>query len=452
MENVNRRGFIKKSAVLTTGIAAGVPAYIKGYAQNKPGEVINIAVVGIRSRGGYYYGGTGHTANYTKIKNSRVTAICDVDENLFPQAIADIEKLGGAKPKTVVDFRDLLDDKDIDAVSIASPDHWHALQAIWACQAGKDVYLEKPICYTIEEGKKVVQAARKYNRIVQTGTQSRSHKQFQKAIKLLHEGVIGDIYMGRGVVYGHRASIGRVADSPVPNGVHWDLHRGPAPMIPFNNNHFHYNWHWYWDTGTSEFGNNGVHLMDVIRWGMKKNEHPKKIHCSGGFYAWDSDQQIPNLQIGTYEFADGTIMETEVRSLFTNSEHPDKSGCFFYGTKGWMQLGDQGYVVFLGPKNEPGPGLKASEMEKNEYDKAEIDFHFVNFLDCVRSRKIEDLNAEIHEGYMSTSMMLMGNIAYRTGRKLIFDGKTEKFVNDDDANTYLKRAEYRKPFILPSEV
>lgn len=451
MENVNRRGFIKKSAVVSAGIAIGMPAYIKGYAQNKPSDVINVAVAGIRSRGGYY-GGSGHTANFTKIKNSRVTAICDVDENLFPQAIADIEKLGGTKPKTVVDFRDLLDDKDIDAISIASPDHWHALQAIWACQAGKDVYLEKPICYTIEEGKKVVQAARKYNRIVQTGTQSRSHKQFQKAIKLLHEGVIGDIYMGRGVVYGHRASIGRVADSPVPNGVHWDLHRGPAPMIPFNNNHFHYNWHWYWDTGTSEFGNNGIHLMDIIRWGMKKNEHPKKIHCSGGFFAWDSDQQIPNLQIGTYEFADGTIMETEVRSLFTNPEHPDKSGCFFYGTKGWMQLGEHGYAVFLGPKNEPGPSLKASEMEKNEYDKAEIDFHFVNFLDCVRSRKIEDLHAEIHEGYMITSMMLMGNIAYRTGRKLIFDGKTEEFVNDDDANTYLKRAQYRKPFILPSEV
>src|SRR6476661_586847 len=171
MENVNRRGFIKNSAVLTAGIAAGAPAYIKGYAQHKPGEVINVAVVGIRSRGGYYYGGSGHTANFTKIKNSRVIAICDVDENLFPQAVADIQKLGGAKPKTVVDFRDLLDDKDIDAVSIASPDHWHALQAIWACQAGKDVYLEKPISYNPFEGERMVAAARQHGRMVQGGMQ-----------------------------------------------------------------------------------------------------------------------------------------------------------------------------------------------------------------------------------------------------------------------------------------
>jgi predicted dehydrogenase len=451
MESIDRRGFIKKSVAASVGVAAGAPAYIKGYARNKPNEMINVAVAGIRSRGGYYYGGTGHTANFTKIDNSRVTAICDADENLFAQAILDIEKLGGSKPKTVVDFRDLLDDKEIDAISIATPDYWHSLQTIWACQAGKDVYIEKPISYTIDEGRKMVQAARKYNRIIQAGTQYRSNHVVQRAVQVVHDGVIGDVYMGRGVIFGHRPSIGRVADSPVPAGVNWDLYRGPAPLIPFNENHFHYNWHWYWDTATSEFGNNGVHMMDIVRWAMKKNEYPVKISCSGGFYVWDSDQEIPNLQIATMEFADGKIMEVEVRSLFTNLEEGNNTGCFLYGSKGWMHITGNGYEVYLGKDNEPGPALKKEDLEPTELEKAGIESHFVNFLDCMRSRRREDLRADIATGHLSTSMMLLGNIAYRTGRKLVFDGENEKFVKDAEANAYLTR-EFRKPWVMPAEI
>jgi predicted dehydrogenase len=451
MESIDRRGFIKKSVAASVGFAAGAPAYIKGYARNKPNEVINVAVAGIRSRGGYYYGGSGHTANFTKIDNSRVAAICDVDENLFDQAIADIEKLGGDKPRTVVDFRDLLEDNDIDAVSIASPDIWHALQTIWACKAGKDVYIEKPISYTIDEGRKMVEAARNHNRIVQAGTQYRSSRVVQQAVQAIHDGVIGDVYMGRGVIFGHRPSIGRVADSPVPAGVHWDLYRGPAPMIPFNENHFHYNWHWYWDTSTSEFGNNGVHMMDIVRWAMKKNEYPKKVSCSGGFYVWDSDQEIPNLQIGTLEFDDGKIMEIEVRSLFTNLEEGNTTGCFLYGSKGWMHITGDGYEVYLGTKNEPGPSLKKSDLEPTELEKAEIESHFVNFLDCMRSRRREDLRADIATGHLSTAMMHLGNIAYRTGRKLVFNGENEKFVSDKEADAYLTR-KFRKPYVMPEEI
>lgn len=450
MESVNRRKFIKKSVVVSAGLAAGAPAYIKGFVQNKPSDVINIAVAGINDRGGFY-GGEGHTANFTKIKNSRVIAICDPVEYLYPKAISDIEKLGGRKPDTVVDFRKLCDNKDIDAISIASPGYWHALQAIWACQAGKDVYVEKPISYNIVEGQKMVAAARKYNRIMQTGTQNRSNRLVRKAIQLVHDGAIGDVYMGRGFVYGHRPSIGKVADSPVPDGVHWDLFRGPAPMIPFNKNHFLYNWHWYWDTSTSEFGNNGVHCMDWIRWAMKKDVHPKKISCCGGFYVWDSDQEIPNLEVATFEYDDGKIMELEVRSLFTNTEGFGK-GCILFGSKGWMQISFDSFAAFLGTRNEQGPKMTTKELEPNEYEKAGIDLHFMNFLDAMRSRKIQDLNADIHEGYMSTSMMHLGNIAYRTGRKLIFDNKTERFINDDDANSYLIRREYRSPYQLPKEV
>jgi predicted dehydrogenase len=199
--------------------------------------MINVAVVGINGRGGLY-GGYGHTATFTKIKNSRVVAICDADENLFPKAIADIEQLGGNKPKTVVDYSDLLNSKDIDAISISSPDYWHALHSIWACQAGKDVFVEKPLAYNIDEGRKMVQAARKYNRIVQVGTQHRSNRISRKAIELLNEGIIGDIYMGRATVYGHRGNIGRVKDSSVPAGVNWDLYRGPAPYPAFQHQPF----------------------------------------------------------------------------------------------------------------------------------------------------------------------------------------------------------------------
>ena len=445
MKSLKRRGFIKKSVVASTGLAFGAPAYIKGFMQNKPSDVINVAVAGINSRGG------AHIANFLRIKNTRVVAICDVDENLFPKVLGTIEKSGWTKPKTVVDFRDLLDDKGIDAVSIATPGYWHALQTIWACQAGKDVYVEKPISYNIVEGRKMVQAARKYNRIVQVGTQYRSSRISQKAVQLLQEGVIGDIYMGRGTVYGHRPSIGRVPDSPVPPGVNWDLFRGPAPMIPFNKNHFHYNWHWYWDTSTSEFGNNGVHGMDRVRWAMKKNVHPVKISCSGGFYVWDSDQEVPNLQVATFEYADGSVMELEVRSLFT----PNEDGLLFLGSKGYAQLGN-GFKTFLGTKREPDIDLSTEDLQvdvrRDELEKERIEFHFMNFIDCMRSRRWQDLNSDVLDGHISTAMMHLGNIAYRTGRKLTFDGEKEIFVKDKDANSYLSRQEERKPYVLPKEV
>jgi len=422
MDSVNRRGFIKKTAAVSAGLAVGVPAYIPGYAQKKPSDTINVAVVGVNGRGGKYFGGTGHSTNYTLIKNARVHTICEVDKNIIPGAISDIEKIGGKKPNVVENFQDLLTNKEIDAISIATPDYWHALMAIWACQAGKDVYVEKPISYTLEEGRKMVEAARKYGRVVQAGTQSRSNRIIQKAVQLLHEGVIGDIYMGRGIVYGYRNSIGRVKDSPIPEGVNWDLHLGPTAYRPFNTNHFHYNWHWYWETSTSEFGNNGVHVMDDVRSGMNKRVHPKKISCVGGFYAWDSDQDIPNFQVGTFEYEDGTIMEMEVRSLSTNLEQGQKDGCFFYGTKGWMHLNNDIYEVYFGSKNEPGPKLTTKDLPEDPLIKAGIEPHFVNFLDCMRTRKWQDLNADIQYGHMSTDMMHLGNLAYRTGPKLIFNG------------------------------
>lgn len=478
MKKEKRRSFIKKSALASAGIAFGAPAYIKGYARVQPSDVLNVGVIGINDRGGLY-GGSGHTANFTKIRDTRVTAICDCVDYLWPKAIKDIENLGGPKPATYVDYRKMLEDKDLDIISIATPDYWHAIMAINACQAGKDVYVEKPISYTIDEGRKMVQAARKYNRIVQAGTQRRASRLNQKAIQMMRDGVIGEVYMGRATVFRSRPNIGRKPDGPAPAGVNWDLFRGPAPMIPFNENHFLYNWHWYWDTSTSEFGNNGTHWIDLLRQGMNINEHPVKIACCGGFYAYEkeSDQDVPNFQVATFEFANRGILELEVRSLPTPNE---PWGNIWLGTKGYAYVSRNGILIFQsnnGPATAGGqtgtaafstglmqdrsntPTITVTEADlepdprRNEIAGAGIDYHFRNFVDCVKSRNSKDLIADIEEGHISSSMMHLGNIAYRTGRKLVFDGKNEKFVNDKEADSYLSRpGGGRKPYNMPEKV
>lgn len=451
MGSTNRREFLKNSAMAAAGMLTMAPIAKKGFTKNSPNERINVAVVGIRNRG------RAHYRQFAQIPNVRVVALCDIDERLFPAAIAEVKEFGGHKPKIYVDFRKMLEDRDIDAVSIASPDHWHALQTIWACQAGKDVYIEKPISYTIEEGRKMVEAARKYDRVVQVGTQGRSSSTSQEAIKLLHDGIIGDIYMGRVIVFGFRENIGRVKDSPIPEGVHWDLFLGPAPYRPFNENRFHYKWHWFWDTSTTEFGNNGTHGADLIRCAMRKRVHPVKIQCMGGFFAWDSDQEIPNIQLGTFEYDDGKIIQVDVRSIYNNSEAKMKGGCFVYGSKGWMHISHTAYKTFLGKDNEPGPSVSVKDPQIPKDKKALQEFkgtdgpHIANFTNCMRSRKWQDLNADILEGYLSSTMMLLGNIAYLTGRTLTFNGRAEQFVDDDEANSYLTRR-YRPPYVLPEKI
>lgn len=449
MESMNRRGFLKKSTVTTAGLVVGAPAFIKGFAKDSPNERVNVAVIGVHGRGGGGpNGGIGHIREYCRVPNVRVAMLCDVDERLFPEKVKQAEEAGGFRPKTEVDFRKVLEDKEIDTVSICTPEQWHALMTIWACQAGKDVYVEKPVSHTIDEGRKMVQAARKYNRVVQAGTQGRSSRRNIEAVKFLHEGKLGKIYLSRGVVSGLRQSIGHIKDSPIPNGVHWDLFLGPAPYRPFNENRFLYTWHWFWDTGTAELGNNGVHSMDFQRWGMNKRIHPVKIHCTGGCYVWDSDQETPNVVFATYEYEDGSILECEVCNLPMGKVSVPK----FYGSEGWM---DSGNNVFLGPKGEAAPSIfgDSAEQKKQQAKPGErgADPHFVNFIDCVRSRKWQELNAEIEEGHMSTTLCHLGNISYRTGRKLIFNPYSERFVNDEEANSYIKK-EYRYPYVVPDEV
>ena len=463
MSSSNRREFIKKST-LTAGAIAAAPVVKSGFAQNKPGDQVNIAVIGVHGRG------RAHIREFAKIKNVNIVALCDVDERVFPESIKILQENGGKKPKTYYDIRTLLEDKDIDAISIATPDHWHALMTIWGCQAGKDVYVEKPVSFTIEEGRKMVQAARKYNRVVQAGLNMRSNVTTRSAVKYVHAGELGDVYRSKAVIYKGRIPLGRTKDSKFPQGVHWDLFLGPAPYRPFNLNRFHYGWHFFWDYSTTDVGNSGVHVIDVARWGMNKREHPVKIMCSGGCFVRDSDQETPNIQMAIAEYADGTLMEIELTNLPTNPIGGVRStGNFFYADKGYLGS-PNGYEVYAGDFktnrpdiDEEGVNQRATALSfpNRNYSlvtnmetwegKVETVSHFENFIKCVRSRNWQELYCDILEGHMSTAICHLANISYRTGRSLEFNPNSERFINDDDANTYLTR-QYRYPYVLPKEV
>ncbi len=450
MKKMGRRRFISKAGQQAAVLAAAGPFITSGLVGNSPNDRINVAVMGIRSRG------RAHLSGFAGIPGVNVSTICDVDERLLPGAVEYLHKVSGQKAKTEVDIRRVLEDKDIDAVSIASTNHWHALATIWACQAGKDVYVEKPASHNIREGRKMIEAARKYGRMVQVGTQSRSSAVCRTAMEFLHSGKLGDIYMARCCLIKPRDSFGQAENSPVPPGVHYDLWLGPAQWRPFNEKRFHYNWHWFWDTGNGETGNTGVHNLDRARWGMQQYEHPRKIQSTGGCFLWqDCDQQTPNTHISVMEYPDGRIIQIEVRGLYSNSEENMLQGEFFYGTKGWLKLGSGSWQAYYGRENEPGEGMSGDEA-RAQADRLNLqgtggDPHIRNFIECVRSRRRDQLHADILEGHLSTSMCHLSNIAYRTGRTLIFDSASEKFIDDHEANVYLSR-EYRYPYVVADKV
>ena len=453
MKSLNRRQFLNGTIATAAGITAGAPYIGKGFARISPNDTVNVAVAGIRSRGKAHYNA------FAKIPNVRVAALCDVDERLFPGAVADIEEQTGRRPATFVDFRDLIADKDIDAVALATPDHWHALQTIWACRAGKDVYVEKPVSWCIEEGRKTVEAARKYDRIVQVGSQYRSNEMVKQAVQFIRDGKLGDVYMIKTFYYGLRASIGHKTDSPIPDGVNWDLFLGPAPYRPFNENRFHYNWHWFWDTGNSDLTANGVHFADIARWSLNKHTHPVTVSSDGDYYVFDSDQETPNVISATCKYDDGKVIRFEINNLFSPRFFSDSTsagipvGDIFYGSEGWMELGPGEFRTFYGRKSEPGPRVSQKELAPDPLNRQGTggENHFANFIDCVRSRNRQELNADILEGHLSASICHLAEISYRTKRKLTFNPHAEKFVSDADADSYLTR-DYRHPYVVPDKV
>ena len=320
---MNRRVFLSKTATATAGLALAFPR--RSRAQASPNETVNVAIIGIRgdntghptwtSRGR----GQDHYHRLAGIANVRITHVVDVDERHFTSSLSVLKEKYGGDPKPETDFRRVLDNRDVDAVTIAAPDHWHALMMIWACQAGKDVYVEKPICHNIVEGRRMIDAARRYDRVVEVGTQRRSAAVIAKAVRFLREGGLGTVYAGKTVVYRQRDPIGVAGNSPVPPGVHYDLWLGPAPARPFNENHFHYHWHWFWEYGTTDLGNTAVHSLDAARWLLGKQEHPRTVHCLGGLYesGEPTDQKTPNTQYASYQYADGTELHCDMRNWFS---------------------------------------------------------------------------------------------------------------------------------------
>lgn len=448
-DNISRRKFMTKSTrTAAAGMVMNALHYRRILGAN---DRINIAVIGIRSRG------RGHTRRWMQFPDVHIHTLCDVDERLFPDRAKEVEETQGKAPRIEFDFRRVLEDKDIDFVSIATTDHWHSLQTIWACQAGKHVFLEKPISHNIWEGRKVIEAARKYDRIVAAGMQSRSNRNVRAAIKFLHSGGIGDVYMAKGLCFKPRESIGKKQDCPVPDGVHYDLWLGPAPLRQFNPNRFHYNWHWFWDYGCADIGNQGPHQMDIARWGMGKDEHPKKVKCIGDYYAFDSDQETPNTQFATFEYDDGKNILFEVRGLYTNGEDGIMIGNLFYGTEGWMHMNGNTWHTYFGRENIPGPCSDDLEEEADEeVDPMNLmgtgsDRHFGNYIYALRTNNRLHLTGDILEGHISTTMSHIANISNRLGRELTFDSNTETFVGDDIAQSYIKR-NYRYPYVVPEHV
>ena len=409
-------------------------------------EKVNVTLIGLGGRG------RDHANFYAQVAAANIAGICDVNQAARERGVALVEKLTGRKPKEYSDMRQVFDDKSVDAVSMATPNHWHALGTIWACQAGKDVYCEKPASHNIYEGRQMIAAARKYGRMVQVGSQSRSIAHKIEAIRLLHEGVIGKVYLAKGLCYKRRKSIGRKPNLPTPPaGVDWNTFLGPAPLRPFNENRFAYNWHWFWDTGNGDIGNQGVHEMDIARWGLGKSELPKSVYSFGGKFIYDDDQETPNTQTAIFDYGDAQ-MEFEVRGLITPEEGKlairggNTVGNIFFGSEGVLVVDLMGYQVYKG--EEQTKVMDVRYKEPRAWDTAP---HMANFVEAVKSRKTAGLHAEIEIGAGTAALCHMANISYRLGRKLAFDPQLMRFIGDAEANRMITR-EYRRPYVVPEKV
>ncbi len=443
MQPINRRTFLALTGAVAGHAVAARTASSQPTADTAgrlgAAEAVRVAVVGVKGRG------VSHIRGFEALDGVEVAALCDVDESWLNRRADELDQSTGRKVARFTDIRRLLEDKSIDAVSIATPNHWHTLAAIWAMQAGKDVLVEKPCSHNVWEGRQLVKAARKYGRMCQHGTQARCSPTIQEAIRMLREGVIGKLYMARGVCFKWREGIGRTPDEPVPPGVHYDLWLGPAPQRPFSRNRFHYNWHWHWDYGNGDIGNQGVHEMDLARWGLGVGL-PEQIQSMGGRFLFDDDKQVPNSQISAFFYPERNQMITfEVRHWISNYEGfgsppHNATGTLFFGSEGYMSLRYDGYDVFLGKNREPGPHAQAQDGN-----------NWKVFIDAMHSRRIEDLGPDIEEGHLTSAMCHLANIAWRVGRTIRFEPKTERIIGDEEASELLTRA-YRSPFVVPAEV
>ena len=456
-----RRAFIKKALLGTAGLTIGGMGFsAKSYAAIQgANERINIAVIGINGRG------KTHIDAWTGMKNVKLKTLCDVHTELFASRAKMVSDKTGEKPLTEWDMRKVFDDPEIDAVSIAMPNFWHALGTIWACQAGKHVYCEKPAMHNVWEGRKMIEAARKYDRLVQIGFQNRSIPNVMQAIQFLHDGGIGEVYMARGLCIKPRDSFGIAPDSQPPKTLHYDMWLGPVQQRPYNVKKDLYNWHWFWETGNGDTGNQGPHQFDVARWGLNKMEHPVSVFSTGGLYGWAPDecaQETPDTQNTVLKYKDGKMLEFETRGRPSNAESSLglRIGNVFYGKEGYLEIdGTNGanWRAYRNRETKPfaGTGKVAGQPIDPTFRAApDGGGHFTNFIDALRSGKKETLHCDVHTGFYSTVLPLIANISYRLKRELHFGGNdrsAEQFVDDAEANAMLTR-KYRAPYVVPENV
>lgn len=424
--SLSRRHFIQDSLLVAAAASlAGRPDSVAFAAEEKsksPNEKLSVAVVGVKGRGGSHlgaYGGGGDT---------EITYICDVDEAIGQSRCDGVEKRQGRRPKYVKDMREIFDDKSVDIVTTATPNHWHALCAIWAIQAGKDVYVEKPVSHNVSEGRRIVEAARKYGRICQCGTQSRSNPGMREAIDYIHAGKLGDVKVARGLCYKRRGSIGETGTYEIPSGIDYNLWSGPAPILPLTRKNLHYDWHWMWAYGNGDLGNQGIHQMDIARWGLQVNDVGRGVLSYGGRVGYVDAGETANTQVSIHDYGDKRLV-FEVRGLPTDAYRGAAVGVVFYGSEG----------ALVSPNYNGGVVYDKNGKEIASFKAGDDRYHFENFIKAVRSRKPEDLNAEILDGHLSSALCHLGNISYRLGSPQSLDSIRDRLQGDEEALGTLDR-------------
>ncbi len=415
-DSVNRRTFLGQSAAAAAaGIAA--PAILSA-ASKAPSKKVTVGIMGMQR-------GLALAKTFGALEGVEIKYVCDTDADRMAKAVKTVEAATQKAPQPVDDFRKILDDKEVDALIAAPPNHWHSPATILGCSAGKHVYVEKPCSHNPKEGEMMVAAARKNKRAVQMGSQRRSSESIIEGIQKVKEGVIGDVYLARAFYESARGSIGTGKPASVPGELNYDLWQGPAPRQKYMDNVIHYNWHWFWNYGNGELGNNGVHSLDVCRWGLDV-DYPTRVVSSGGRYAYDDDQQTPDTHVVAYEFDGGK----QITWQGTSCNRHKNDFVTFFGSKGTLIIGASGGYRVLDAKDKEvekvGGGQGMSE-------------HAQNFIDAIRNNEPLNLNAEIEIGHKSTLLCHIGNIAHRTGRTLNCDTSNGHILNDKEAMTYWAR-------------
>ena len=427
MPRSTRRSFLQQTAAW--GIGGGIfhIASRRGCAAN---DKINVACIGVRGRG------NSVMRSFAAEADCDITHICDVRESVRNQRGAEMKQSTGRMPTLVNDYRDLLNDKSIDAFMVATPDHWHAMLTIEGCLAGKDVYVEKPASHNILEGKTAVAAARARDRMVQMGTQIRSAQFLKEAVDYVHSGALGKVIYGKAWETSRNGAMHLAADSEPPTGFDYEIWQGPAPERAYNKTICGSGWRWLFDYGTGDLGNDGVHRIDYCRKVMGLDEMPRAITCAGGKFFFEDDQQWPDPMLISYEYP-GKVLQYEMRLWSKPKLHGAGEGATIYGENGWVMLNNTSWKAF----DADGKLVKQGSSDVGQRA------HIRNFLDAVRSRNRDSLNQEIYSGHVSSLMCHAGNISWRTGKKLRLDAKTQTF-DDDQANQLVGR-EHRKGFELP---